>query len=107
MAGKILGQTDITSAATNTTIATVPANFWWAFTANFCNRTTNLVKIRLAVAAAASPTNAEWMIYEYEMQPYETFDKTGLVAQAAKLIVCRADIANAISVNIYGMEDPV
>lgn len=107
MPGKILGQIDVTSAATNTTVGTVPTGFWWAFTVNFTNRSTSLVKIRLALAAAAAPGNSEWLIYDYEMQPNETFDKTGLVLQAGKLVVCQANIANAISVNAYGMEDPV
>lgn len=107
MSGKLLGQADLTTAATNTTIGTpVPANLWWAFTANFCNRTTFLVKIRMALAASATPANAEWVIFDYEMQPNETFDKTGIVLDAGKMVVCQANVANAVSVNLFGLVDP-
>lgn len=108
MPGKILGtQTQISSASTNTTIGTVPTGFWWAFSVYFCNTSTNNVKIKLALSAAAAPTAAEWIISEYEMEPNETFDITGLVLQAGKLVVVQADTANAISVTALGFEDPL
>jgi hypothetical protein len=107
MPAKILGQNVITSAATNTTIgAAVPAGLQWAFTTIFCNQSSFLVKVRLAIAAASTPVQAEWIIYDREIEPNDTFDITGLVAQATKLVVVQADVANVISVTTLGMESP-
>lgn len=93
------------AANTNTTLRTVTTGLTASFTANFVNRNDFPVMIRLAHAcASATPTNAEWTIYDFVLDNNSVLEKTALVAVAGKLIVAQANNAN-VSVQIYGWED--
>lgn len=105
MATGILGTADLT-AATNTTVYTVPASTQASMSVNICNRGTTNAVINLAVAASATPTNDEYFIFRASIPPGGSLERSGLVAQAAKLVVVYSDVAS-VSVQVYGYEDTV
>lgn len=103
MASGILA-TSAPDATTNTTVYTVPSSTTTTFNASFCNRGSNTARIRLAVCAAATPTNAEYLEYDVELPANSVIERTGIVAQASKLVVAYVSTAN-ISVVLHGFEE--
>jgi hypothetical protein len=97
-----LGAADLL-AATNTTIYTVPASTFSVVTVSICNRNATNVTVRLAVAASASPTNAEFVEYDVTVGPNGVLERTGLVLDAARLIVARSSATN-VTAMVYGIE---
>ena len=102
MATGRLGTADL-SAATNTTLYTVPASTFTVATVSIVNRSAATVTIRLAVASAATPGNAEYLEYEVSLAAKGVLERTGLVMDAGKLLVVRS---SAVDVNAvaYGIE---
>jgi len=97
----LLGSADLV-AATLTTICTLPAGSQ-SFTVNVCNRNSTNVLIRIApLAAAATPTNAEYFVYDTNLEANGVMQLSGLTSGSAKLVVVRSDTAN-VSVNVYGV----
>ena len=105
MSKKILGSADL-AATTNTTIYTVPASKEAVFNVNICNRTTSAVTVRLAIADAATPTDAEWLEYGTTIEANGVLERTGFVAETTKLVVAYSSAAD-VSVVVYGMEEDV
>ena len=103
MASGRLGANDL-AATTNTTVYTVPTGKLATFNVSLTNRNSVPVSVRLAIASAASPTNSEWLFYDYVLNGQNTVERTGLVADAAKLIVAYAS-ATGVSVVVDGLED--
>ena len=103
MASGTFGQAAL-AAATNTTIFTVPAGKVATATVSICNTTANLANIRMAIAAADTPTAAEWIEYDTELLAYNTFERSGIVMSAGKKLVVRSDTAN-VAVTAYGFEE--
>ena len=103
MASGRLGANDL-AATTNTTIYTVPTGKLATFNVSFTNRNSGSVSIRLALTLAATPTAGEWLFYDYVLAGNQTIERTGLVADAAKLVVAYSSTAN-VSVVAYGLED--
>lgn len=103
MASGLLGSADL-SAATNTTLYTVPATKTASFSVNFCNRNDTAVTIRLAIGTSATPANADWVLYDVIVQGDGALERAGLVLDAGKLVVVYASAAN-VSVQAYGYED--
>lgn len=93
------------AATTNTTLRTITTGKDASFSVTLCNRTASAVTVRLAHAAAsASPTTAEWILYDYSLAANAMVQLTGLVASATKNIVGYASTVG-ISVNVYGFEE--
>jgi hypothetical protein len=93
------------AATTNTTLRTITAAKEASFSVNFCNRTASAINIRLAHAAASgTPSNAEWIIYDFSLPANSSIERSGLTAIASKNIVAYAS-ATGISVNVYGFEE--
>ncbi len=103
MASGILGQS-APSAATNTTVYTVPSAKTASFIVSICNRGTTLANIRMAISATGIPSNAEYIEYDTEVPANAVFERTGLVAQATKNLVVYADSAS-LSISVYGYEE--
>lgn len=103
MASGLLGVADLT-ASTNTTLYTVPTAKTAAFSINFCNRGLTTVTVRLAICASGTPTTAEYLIYDVAVAGNSALERTGLLAQADKLVVVYANAAN-ISATVYGYEE--
>ena len=104
MASGILGQTDITSANTDTSIYTVPSAKTASLTLSLVNRGTSSAAIRVGLCASGSIGNAEYIEYETILPPKGVLERTGIVMQATKQLVVRTDTAN-ISASAYGFEE--
>ena len=102
MATGRLGTADL-AAATNTTVYTVPASTFTVATVSIVNRSAATVTIRLAVASAATPSNAEYLEFEVSLASKGVLERTGIVMDAGKLLVVRS---SAVDVNavVYGIE---
>jgi len=97
----LLGSADLV-ANTLTTICTLPAGSQ-SFTVNVCNRNSTNVVIRIAPLSAANPpVNAEYFVYDSNLQANDVMQLSGLTSGSAKLVVVRSDTAN-VSVNVYGV----
>jgi hypothetical protein len=59
--------------------------------------------MRLAMATAGTPTDAEWIEYDTVIIPNGVFERTGLVMQGGLNLVVKADDAN-VGVTVYGIE---
>jgi hypothetical protein len=102
MASGTLGQFAL-AAATNTTIYTVPATTFTVLSLAVVNRGTTTASVRVALASAASPTSAEYIEYDAQIGPGGTLERTGIMMNAGKLLVCYASNAN-VSVSAFGIE---
>lgn len=98
----LLGQAAL-AAATNTTVYTVPVGTFTVFSVSLCNRGTTTASVRVAIASAATPTNAEWIEFDTQISANGVLERTGLMANAGKLLVVYATNAN-VSVSAFGIE---
>lgn len=104
MASGILGQA-APSAATNTTVYTVPSAKVGTFSINIVNRNGSVATVRIAISASGTPSNSEYIEYGAQVLANGgVLERTGLVAQAAKNVVVYSDVANT-SVTVYGYEE--
>jgi hypothetical protein len=67
------------------------------------NRGATAVTVRIALAAAATPQNSEYIEFDTTIPPLGVLERTGLSLQAGKLVVVFASNANT-SVSLYGIE---
>ena len=104
MASGILGQTDITSVNTDTSIYTVPASKTASLTLSLVNRASTSALIRIGLCASGTIGNSEFIEFETVLAAKGVLERTGIVLQATKQIVVRTDTAN-ISVSVYGFEE--
>jgi len=97
-----LGVADL-SAATNTTLYTVPTNTFSVVTVNMVNRGSTAANVRIAVAASATPADSEFIEFDVSLAAKGVLERTGIVMDAGKLLVVRS---SAVSVNavVYGIE---
>ena len=105
MASGRIGKANL-SAATNTTVYTTPASTFTVATVSFCNRGSTTANIRLAVAAAGTPAASEYIEYDVSLGPNGVLERTGIVAQATKVIVARSSATN-VSCVVMGIETAV
>ncbi len=103
MASGVLGTSDL-SAATNTSVYTVPSAKTASFSVNFTNRNSVPVQVRLAVSSSGTPANADYLMYDVALNPNVSLERTGLVAEATKIVVAYSDTAS-VSVQVYGYEE--
>lgn len=103
MATGILGTPSDLAATTNTTIYTVPATTFAVATVSIVNRSATAVTVRLAVAAASTPTNAEYLEFGVSLGANSVLERTGIVMQAGKLLVVYSS-ATSVNAVAYGIE---
>lgn len=97
MATGRLGSADL-AATTNTSLYTCPADTYAVVNVSICNRSAAAVTIRVAVAAAATPTNAEYIEYDQELLPSGVLERTGIVMDATSILVVRSSGASVSAV---------
>jgi len=83
MATGRLGVADL-SAATNTTLYTVPTSTFSVVTVSILNRGATAATIRLAVAASATPADSEYLEYDTSLSAKGVLERTGIVIDAGK-----------------------
>lgn len=91
------------AATTNTTVYTVPAGKVATFNIRATNRGSTAVDVRIAVAAAGTPTNAEWIEYDARIGPNSPLGNTGIRAGAGERVVAWASAAQ-VSIRVEGYE---
>jgi hypothetical protein len=102
MATGRLGVADL-SAATNTTLYTVPANTFSVVTLSVVNRSASAVTIRIAMSSSATPADSEYLEYDTSLSAKGVLERTGVVIDAGKLLVVRSSAASVNAV-VYGIE---
>lgn len=102
MATGILGTADLV-AGELTTLYTVPVETFTVASISIVNRGNIAVGIRIAVAEADTPTNAEWIEYDTVLDPRAILERTGLVLDATKKIVVYSTAVNVNAV-AFGIE---
>jgi hypothetical protein len=104
MASGTLGQASL-AAVTNTTVYTVPATKVASISVTVFNTNpTTPTVVRLAVAAASTPTAAEYLEFDTIIPAGSEFEKTGVVLSANKNFVAYSTMSG-VSVNVYGFEE--
>jgi len=105
MATGRLGTANITTTA-DTTVYTVPAATFSVVSVNVVNRSSSATaNIRIAVASSATPGTAEYIEYDSALVANGVLERTGIVMDAAKLIVVSTPTATpSLSVVVYGIE---
>ena len=102
MATGRLGVADL-SAATNTTLYTVPANTFSVVTLSVVNRGASAATVRVAVSASATPADSEYIEFDTSLTAKGVLERTGIVMDAGKLIAVRSNSASVNAV-VYGIE---
>jgi hypothetical protein len=102
MATGRLGTADL-SAATNTTLYTVPADTFAVVTVSICNRGASASNIQIAVCDTATPGNDEYIEFDTSLSAKGVLERTGVVLDAGKLLVVRSSAASVSAVT-YGIE---
>lgn len=103
MASGILGTPADLAAGTYTTLYTVPADTFAVASVSIVNRGNTALTIRLAVADASTPTNAEFIEYDSTIAAKAILERTGIVMQAGKLLVVYSSAVNCNAVT-FGIE---
>ena len=105
MATGRLGTADFTviGAVTNHAVYTVPTTTFSVVTVSVVNRGASPALIRIALASSATPTDAEWLEYDVSLAPKGVIERTGIVMDAAKLLVVRSS-ATSVNAVVYGIE---
>lgn len=98
----VLGQSN-PAANTNTTVYTVPAGLYATCNISIVNIGVTAATVKIAIAAAATPTAAEYIEYDVPIGIGQVLERGGLVAQAGKNFVVRCSTGDC-SVSIYGFE---
>jgi hypothetical protein len=102
MATGRLGTADL-SAATDTTVYTVPAATYAVATITICNRGTTAANIDIALADTGTPGNDEYIEYNTELLAKNVIERTGIVLEAGKLIVVKSS-ASSVNAVVVGIE---
>lgn len=93
------------SAATDTTLYTCPADTFAVVTVSICNRNATAVTARIALASSATPALTEYLEYDVQIVGNGVLERTGIVVDAAKLLVVRSS-GTGVSAVAYGIETP-
>jgi|TARA_B100001250_G_scaffold281014_1_gene243301 hypothetical protein len=104
MASGVLGTQQSLAANTLTTIYTVPASTVAYCNFNIVNTNATAVDVRVAIAAADTPTAAEYVEYNAEIGGYGVLERTGFAMQTGKKLVAFSD-TTGVSISAYGVEE--
>lgn len=102
MATGTLGQAALT-AATNTTVYTVPADKYATFNVNLVNKGSSIGAVSIAISDTDTPTDSEYIEFNTPMDVSGVLERSGIVASANKRVVVNSTVDGVI-VNVYGYE---
>lgn len=102
MATGRLGVSDL-SAATNTTLYTVPTSTFAVVTVNMVNRGATAANVRIAISTSATPADSEYIEFDVSLAAKGVLERTGIVMDAGKLLVVRSS-ATSVNAVVYGIE---
>jgi hypothetical protein len=95
-------------------VYTVPSNNYSVVNVSFCNTQASAVTIRLAIATSGSPLANEYIEYDTTVVAKGVFERTGLVLDGNKQVVCYTNtstatsgtgtIGSCVNVMVYGIE---
>jgi hypothetical protein len=105
MATGRLGTADLTLAGINTTVYTVPSDFFAVVSVNVCNRSNNAQAVRIAASSGNSPLDSEWIEFDVEIGAKGVLERTGIIIGAGQRIVVYSSSTN-VSVVVFGIETP-
>lgn len=109
MTSGILGQAGLTPA-TNAVLFSVEAGYFCTTNINLVNRSaTTETKVRVAVIDGADPgsvADANYLEYDTVLYPNGMLERTGLVLDAGKSVVVRAETGE-VSATAYGIVSEV
>jgi hypothetical protein len=91
------------SAATDTTLYTVPASTFSVVTVSIVNRSASAVTIRIALSASATPADSEYLEFDTSLSAKGVLERTGIVMDTGKLLVVRSS-ATSVNAVVYGIE---
>ena len=94
-------------ATTNTTVYTVPLNFYTVCNITLVNRNTSAINVRVAMSTATgsppTPNAEEWIEYDTIIIPNGVFERTGLVLNAGLNLIVYSTSAT-VGCTVYGIE---
>lgn len=73
-----------------TALYTVPPGLRAVFTVSLCNRSTSLVKVRLALTDGGAPQDADWLEYDQALAASGVLERTGLALAEGQTVYCAA-----------------
>lgn len=94
------------SAATYTSLYTVPASTFSVVTISLCNRGNQACSVRIAITTTAppsAPANSEFIEFDAEVLGKGVLERTGIVLDANKIISVYSSAAN-VSAVAWGIE---
>lgn len=91
------------AAGTSTTLYTCPTATFTVASVNICNRGNSAISVRIAIADADTPTNAEFIEYDVELLAKGVLERTGIVLGAGQKIVVYSSAVNTSAV-AFGIE---
>lgn len=96
------------SAASHTTVYQVPALgvSFATVNINLVNTGASAISTRLALGATANPSAADYIEYNFILQPGEVLERTGQVLSPGERVIVFSDLAGAV-VRVHGIEEEV
>ena len=102
MATGVLGRADLT-AATDTSVYTVPADTFAVLTVNITNRNAQDRNVRIAISDSGTPAAADYIEYDTTIIGNGVIERGGIVMDAGKVLIVRTNSTDVNAV-VYGIE---
>lgn len=104
MATGRLATLDITNAATDTLLYTVPSTKVASFSITMVNRGSSPVTVRIALTDSTSVGADEYIAYDHSIYPKESYERSGLVLASGQFVYVRSS-ATSVNAVVYGYEE--
>ncbi|HIE77996.1 MAG TPA: hypothetical protein EYP92_04145 [Candidatus Thioglobus sp.] len=108
MAKGTLGTATYLNDTATHVVYTVPASTVAVVTLNVCNRDSASVAVSIGIERAGSTgtlSNGEYLEYETSVIAHSVMERSGILLASGDSVVVKANIANMIDVNIWGIEE--
>lgn len=91
-------------ANADTQLHEVPANTINTVNIRLCNRTSNAIRVHIAIGTGATPTDADYIAYNATVPPNGILEETGIACSAGEKIWINPG-AIGITARIHGFEE--